>query len=102
MLGVLKGMVWKLCRDGRLNYEQVGRVRWIWVSDIEDYKRLQKIWDEKGGKWTAYGRAERKDVGGWVDGCVGGKLEWERGRAGERETRHIENCQLQIANCKLR
>jgi hypothetical protein len=71
MLEITKGQIWKICRDGRLNYEQVGRLKWIWVSDIEDYGRLQKIWEEKGGKWTAYGKRERKGLGGRVDGCLG-------------------------------
>ena len=59
MLGIGPDYVSHLCSKGRLNNERRGRQSWVWLEDVEDYRRLQKVWESKGGYWTPYGRLDK-------------------------------------------
>jgi hypothetical protein len=62
ILGVIKRQIYTLLQNGRISWsEKVGRTRYVLLCEVNDYKRLQGIWETKGGKWTAYGKRERQD-----------------------------------------
>jgi hypothetical protein len=62
-LGVSERHMYDLLQE-RLNSEKRYGRRWILKEDVEGYARLQKVWEEKGGRWTAYGRREKREGAG--------------------------------------
>src|SRR6266700_2432148 len=72
------------------------------VVTVLELREFDAVLDGGGGEREARRRAEavrRQCVEVWKFGGV--EVREESGRGRERETKAIENCKLEIANCKL-
>lgn len=59
-LGITLAQICHLEANGRLNYIQEGRKRWVLLDEVEAYARDQAHWQALAGRWTPFGRLPKR------------------------------------------